>query len=280
MIANESSKSSRAKGVLSVWFSNAKRWWAAALVAQIAVSLAAAITVVADVLSPGWGLTFLAISVVGSICQWRSDSLRQRAETLLRHVELEEGLGWEINLKVLSDYFAMAIPVEAGSKVRAREQGSFYASTRPRGPVRALENLQESAWWTQHLASFVGWIALLSTIGLGLVALWSLLVALSVLGSASPIMLSNVIAAVVALIFAGNLVRLPCDYFAFSHDAKEFDSLANTLAKSGAPTENDTLRLVADYQLRRAMGPPLPDWAWRLRRKHLNRIWKETRKDG
>src|SRR6266511_1000564 len=156
MISNESSKSSRAQGVLSVWFSNAKRWWAAALVAQIAVSLAAAITVVADVLSPGWGLTFLAISVGGPICQCRSDSLRQRAETLLRHDELEEGLRCEINLKVLSDYFATAIPVEAGSKVRAREQGSFYASTRPRGPVRALENLQESAWWTQHLASFVG----------------------------------------------------------------------------------------------------------------------------
>jgi hypothetical protein len=194
-------------------------------------------------------------------------------------VELEDGFGWELDRKLLSDNLVMAIPLEANARVRGREQGNFYASTRDPGPARALDNLRESAWWTQHIASFSGWITCVGTVLLFGITMWGLLSALALVGPRSVVVLSNVLVAVVGVIVATDLIRLPIEYFALSRDARESDRLASGVLRGGNPSAEQALRLVADYQLSRALAPQLPDWVWRLRRKRLNKIWDQTRKE-
>lgn len=267
-----------ARGALSIWFSRSKMWWGIGMTLQVVVAVAAAITAVCGSIA-GWvGLMLGSGAVVGAICRWRGDSLRHRADTLLKHVELDDGFGWEIDRKVLSDNLVMAIPLETGARSRGAEQGNFYASSREPGPLRALENLRESAWWTQHLARWMAWFTGIGTIVLLGVTMWGLLAALTIVGPADVIVLSNVLVAVLAVIVATDLVRLPFDYHAMSQDACDFDSLASALLGPGRPTVDQALRLVTDYQLRRALAPQVPDWVWRLRRKRLDAIWSTTRK--
>ena len=160
---------------------------------------------------------------------------------------------------------------------REQEQGNFFASSETSGARRALDNLRESAWWTQQLATLMVWITGVAAVVVGVIALWSLLVAATVISSATPLVVSNVVTAVIALVFAGNLVRLPFDFSSLSASACESDQKASELIRAGSVETSDALRLLGDYQLKRAVGPLLPDWAWRLRRKHFNEIWRRTR---
>lgn len=264
------------RGVLSVWFSRAKSWWAFSIGAQITASLSGAVSVITDKASPEVALIVGIVSVLGSAGLWRSETLRQRAESLLRHFELEDAFGWKVDPKILADNLSRAILLAVKAAARAREQASFFVSAQPVGPTRALDNLRESAWWTQQLARFMAQVTSVAAIALGTITLWSLLVAASV-GSTDPLEVSNIVTAVIALLFAGNLLRLPVDYFYLSAVASEYDRKASELIHAGGLAEHDALRLLSDYQLERATAPLIPDWTWRVRRRHLNEIWKTYR---
>src|SRR5437867_1659954 len=114
--------STAARGALSIWFSRSKTWWASGLTAQVLVAVAAAVTALTGSISEWAALLLGLISVVGALCRWRGDALRQRADTLLRHVELENGFGWNVDAKMLSDNLVKAIPLEASARARGREQ--------------------------------------------------------------------------------------------------------------------------------------------------------------
>lgn len=266
--------SSALRGVLSIWFSRAKSWWGVSLGAQIAASLYGAISVLTVTASPCTALLVGVVSVLGGAGLWWSEALRQRAESLLRLVEFEDGFGWVVDKKILADSLARAIPIATKVPARAQEQGNFFASSETTGSRRALANLQESAWWTQHLSAFMVWVTTVAAVVVGVLALWSLLVAATVIGAATPLVLSNVVTAVIALVFAGNLIRLPFDYSSLSANACEADQKASELIETGSVDMSDALRLLGDYQLKRALGPQIPDWVWRLRREHLNKIWR------
>lgn len=275
----EENASKPLRGVLSAWLSGGKTWWGVSLTVQMLASLGAAFSVLAGVTSPEWALVLAIASIGGLLGRWRSDSLREHAEWLLRQVELEDGFGWIVSAKVVADSLSQGIGVAKRALNRAREQSDFYATSRVPGPLRALDNLRESAWWTQQNSQWMGWVATWVVVLLCLAAVWSLLVAATVIGFPTPLEVSGLLTAGISLVFAGNLIRLPFKYFKLSHDASECDRRASEMIQSGNPTDSEALRLLSDYQLARAMGPPIPDWVWRKRRDHLNEIWRTTRRD-
>lgn len=277
MAERDSRVSDRLRGVLSTWFSRAKIWWGVSLGAQIVASIFGTVSVLTDSASAGRALAVGVVSVFGGAGLWRSEALRHRAESLLRQIELEDGFGLQVDDKTLADSLSRAIPIAAKAAIRGQEQGNFYASPETPGVRRALDNLCESAWWTQQLAFWMAWITGLSAAVVGFTALWSLLVAAAVISSATPLVVSNVVTAVVSLVFAGNLIRLPFDYASLSANARESDAKASEQIKVSSVDERKAILLLGDYQLKRALGPLLPDWAWRLRRKHLNEIWQNAR---
>ena len=266
-----------ARGALSIWFTRSKRFWFLGLLGQVAVATTAGVTAVTGLISGPIAVLLGVVSVVAPVLLWRADTLRQRADTLLRQVELEDGFGWPIDRKLLSDNLVMAIPLGEKAKARAEEQGTFYASSRDAGPARALDNLRESAWWTQHLSSSMAWITGAAAASLFILALWGLLAGFTVAASQDITKLSNVLVAILGLVVTTDLLRLPVEYKALSRCACECDRLATALLRAPTPTADEAFRLVADYQLNRALAPQLPDWVWRLRRKRLNEIWNSTR---
>jgi hypothetical protein len=265
------------RGILSAWFSRAKLCWGVGLGAQLVASLVGAVSVLANQASLELALLVGIVACIAAIAVWRSEILRSRAESLLRHVELEDAFGWTVEPKILADTVSSAIALRDKVTTRGREQGEFFRSTPAAGPRRGLENLRESAWWTQHLASFMGRSAAAAVIILGLTSLWSLLLAASAIGTTGPLALSNIVTAVLAIVLTANLVRLPFDYFALAAAGREYDRKASDALVRGDLSESDVLRMVTDYQLERAKAPLLPDWVWRLRRESLNVIWNTYR---
>ena len=269
--------SDQLRGVLSTWFSRAKTWWGLSLGVQILASAVGAISVLTGNTSEWWALILGVASVIGGAGLWRSEALRHRAESLLRHTELQDGFGISVDDKTLADSLSRAIPIATAAVIRGQEQGMFYASSENTGARRVLDNLRESTWWTEQLALKMAWISGICAALVGIVALWSLLVAASLIRSATPIVVSNVVTAVIALVFAGNLIRLPSDYASLAADAREANTKAADHIRAGRLDEGNALLLLCDYQLKRSTGPMIPDWTWRLLRVHLNEIWRATR---
>src|SRR5438132_796340 len=144
----EGNASKPLRGVLSAWLSVAKMWWGVSLTVQILASLGAALAVLLGSVPAAGALVLGIASIGGLLGRWQSDVLRQRAELLLRHIELEDGLGWKVSPKLIADSLSRGIAVAKSASAREREQANFYASSRAPGTLRALDNLRESAWWT------------------------------------------------------------------------------------------------------------------------------------
>lgn len=263
--------------LLAACFSRSKFWWGLGLIAQIVASLAGAVSVLTSNASLQFAIIIGLVSSLASASTWRSESLRARAESLLRHLEFKEGFGWPIEPKILADNLSRRIFVSETARRRARQQGTLYYNQDPPGATKALHNLRESSWWSEQISHWMAQLSTVMTLVVLLVCLWSLLVSASLLGATGPLELSNVLTAFIALAFTGNLIKLPVDYFKFAKLAQEFDQKASHYIQVSSITERDVLRLLTDYQLARSTAPFLPDWAWKIRKNELNQIWSKYR---
>jgi hypothetical protein len=145
------------------------------------------------------------------------------------------------------------------------------------GAKRALQNVQESAWWSKHLAEKM-WRFMLVVNFISL-SLSVLLLLISVISVSSPETLSSVGRVVISalmLIFSLGLIRLTTSYHSFSQKTHRIEERAGEMLK-GSPSEIDALKLFTEYHLCRAAAPLLPDWVYERNRQYLNKLWNQFR---
>jgi hypothetical protein len=231
-----------------------------------------------------WGI-FLAplaalLTVLNSIFLWRSDRLRDTAETILRKYEMHKSLGWEISAREISDILVRA-PKKVKKSARTNEVYTYFASTKNMGIEKLLENLEESAWWSKHQARrmslYVG--------AFGVVTLAIAVVTLVIsLRSALSISVANSIAGIatslIVFIFSGDYIRLAFDYGLFSNQARGYEEKAFQLRRDGKISDIEAIKLFNDYQIDRAGSPLLPTWLWKSMNKELNELWEERLQKG
>jgi hypothetical protein len=260
------------------FYDRAKRLWGLAIVLKVsAVGLGVIFVTynVATELAP-WSLAVLAI--VAESIQWRSDVLRGRAEQLKRKIELSDGLGWPLPMSDFSDLLAK-VSKRTLSNLEASSEQEYFASAKEAGPVRALENLQESAWWSKHLshAMLVGCAIVAAVLIGGSIAILVLTID-AAQNVASLENTSKLVSAVISLAVSLGLTQLIAGYYVFSQSSTDSERAATAAtASKELPTEVDALKLMYDYQLARAFAPMIPDWLWNLRRTELNALWKSYR---
>ena len=141
------------------------------------------------------------------------------------------------------------------------------------GARRAIENARESAWWTFHLTRrmmVLSGVMVLVLFGVCMIAL------LFVIESSGDPSISNAVAQIVtatlSAVVSAELAWLPFRYQASSSQADLIERRATALL-SGTPSKADAFRLLRDYQVARAPGPPIPDRLWRWSTLKLNRAW-------
>lgn len=260
------------RGILSAYFSRAGLWFGISFAAQAFGILIGAASVLLDRASLELGMAVGAVSLSASGGRWRADTLRHRAEFLLRQVEYHDGFCWPLDNKLLADAISQAIPFKRSAEKRGVEQGNFFASSLPAGPSRALANLRESAWWTEQLCGYLGPRCAAACATITLLSLWSLLIAASLLRQSDPLAISSLLTATLCLIFSADFARLPIGVYQLGADARKAGTAASREEDGKPSDERSVLVLLHQYQIDRGKGPIIPDWAWRHRRDRLASI--------
>lgn len=248
--------------------------WGFALGLQVVAILAGGLLPIAH--QPGYA-EIIAVAVVGvlaGLIRWWSDYVRGSGESLFSQVEGENQLGWRIPAKMNLDEYAKA-NLQAANKLRPRVN-NYWASTQPPGPRRGAECVQESSWWSEHLARGLGRLAFGLSIVLflvGFVALFSVLGTPMKAGEASNV--AKAILSVLSVVFTGGLLRIGFDYLAFGRKAGGVSARAIELRRAPTIDEVDAARLLHDYQVARSKAPPILNWYHKLRQAKLNALWKQ-----
>lgn len=259
----------------NAYFSLAKRWWGAALLCKLCIIIVGALVIWFSVFSKLTPFLALALTITSEWLLWRSDRAKSIAETLLRKLDYRDSFGWEISKFELADVLA-----RTSAKLRKHippegEKEDYFASQDNVGSCRAAQNVQESAWWSKHLAEKMGQYTLslmiVATVGSALILITSVgtIQNFDILSG-----VGRVVTAVLMLVLSLGLIRLTLGYYSFSRKAQRAEERATELLKYGCG-EIDVVKLYNDYHLDRATAPLVPDRIWRWNKVHLNELWKD-----
>lgn len=253
-----------------------KRWWGTSLLVKVAgfatgvcIDLLPAVAVASVVA----GCTVLA-----ELCMYRSDAIKSRAQQFRRKLDLQDGLGWQIPNTDLSDFLVRCswwVKKRAGT----HPVEPYFASTDPPGPLRALKNVSESAWWTKHLSEWMTAFCW-TTVVLGVIGSLVLLIAALQATNEHSVRTSvaRIVTAFLMLFLSLGLIKLALGYASLSRNSGSSEQAADrALQATTALEELAAFKIMYDYHLNRAAGPLIPTWMWRLREGELNRTWKELR---
>lgn len=267
--------------MMKVQGDSAKFWWNSSILLQLGVILLSAYTTLTNNLTTETALFLIPLlSVCSPLAKWRSDYLKGEYQSLLRKFELYDGLGWVITPRERSEWL-LKLSKKQQQEVTASERmpSHYFASKKPSSPVRLLENIEESSWWSKHLGRFTSIIFGVFTVVVLFTSFAVLLLSVQgAVGQASLINISKVIVSVISALFSVGFIRLTFEYAAFSYTSAKFEDIACQILDAANPIiQEEATKLLHEYQITRAGAPMLPNWAWKFNEKRLNPIWMEQR---
>jgi hypothetical protein len=213
----------------------------------------------------------LILQIAILLLKQRSSTHYCRAEEIRRLAVLKDGLGLEPPKLTIANIVARIGNATPSNKVYV---GKYFASDKPAGIARLLENIEESAFWTHRIALVtgnLGFIAVLVGIGVSLLALLTF-----INGRPSPNALHTAAeAAVVTLGFvvAGDFLVLSMEYRDLSGKACHRMGEADGQLKSGTADRDAAILLFGEYNCNLSGAPPLPRFIYRLLHKRLSNAW-------
>jgi hypothetical protein len=152
----------------------------------------------------------------------------------------------------------------------------YFASANDLGWRKAMENLQESAWWSKHLSKSMGSIIFVFTIGLSVISLL-LLIFFSLMSPAAGTLttVNRVVISVLLLTVSLGLIPLARNYNAFSQRCSACEKAATDLLRSTEQEIVPAIEVWNEYHLARASAPLIPSRLWKWKEKSLNKTWNE-----
>jgi hypothetical protein len=260
------------------FFAVTKRWWGISLISKL---MAVIVSTVGLLLFPSARVVPLAITVIyvlSEFASWRSDTFKNRAESVLRKLDFRNSFGWEISGKEMAELVQKCPPRLRRKIPPPNIEDKYFASVEEAGATRALENLQESAYWSDQLAQSMGNICLVTTIILVLGSVALLLYSVTYMQIPSALQsIGRVVIAALSLVLSIGLFRLTMGYYGFSKKSAQADQIVESLFKSGCD-EIGALKAFHDYQVARATSPLIPSLLWKWKNKDLNQSWEAYRK--
>jgi hypothetical protein len=267
------------RGVDRWLFNNAKLLAFVALCSRLAGFATGIVGILWSAFTPFAPYAVGALVMVAAVADHYSEGNRSTAESILRKLEFEEGLGWKISDAERADLLAN-VPERARAQQLAQNQklGSYFDSKKPVGALKAIEDIEESAWWTKHLSAKMRTTYGVLSAGLIAGSILALIAAAIFVSSLPQVLFSDVARIVTAVLSLGVGLGLSRFWVSFGRlyvRSAKIQEQAKVL-REVTPTEADAIKLYADYHLARASAPPIPTWIWKTNEKKLNRIWQQT----
>lgn len=266
------------KPLSQAYFELAKKWWWWSIACKFFVfiiGLTSALLVIFPIYAP-----FLAaiLEIASEICLWRSDTIKDGAEALRRKLDIRESFGWPISNTELSDLYITTPDSLLKLAPRETQGENYFASQLPVGERKALENIQESAWWTKHLSEKMYQYCLAISFFLFAVILGSLILCIQALSSKDALInVARIVTSTLMLFFILGLFRKVIGYYEFSQKASQIESRIELLLNTPNITEFDALKIMHEYHLARSSCPLIPTFIWRQMRGKLNIMWVKYR---
>ena len=253
----------------------AKHWWGISLTMKVSGFLIGACIG----LLPAELVPFLvtACTVIAEFCLYRSDAIKGTAQLVRRKLDVYDAFGWPIPPTDLSDLQIRCPGTVKRYASKHPVTTPYFASREPVGPLRALKNVSESAWWTKHLAeTMTDLCTAIVVIGI-FGALVVLIIALqSTADHNTQTNVARIVTGVLMLLLSLGVVKLVIGYRGLAKNAGNSEAAAER-AIQATPTELAAVSIMYDYHLARATGPLIPTWIWNHKKDELNRIWNALR---
>ena len=266
------------RGEMSATFSAAKFWWRLVLVLW-GCSLALAVT---PHLWPGLGgghAVAIASAVAGLLsfgARWRAEARYQTAEGLRRHLILTDALP---DLPDQAEVAALRAQASAGPSSDPGPIGPYFTSGATKGRTRLLQNIEESAFYSTHLARRTAHICLavltLIIVGSGAVlylgAVWD--------DPRTPLFADAALTAV-ATVVVGGLADLTRGYLSLARRADDARLKAKQVDAGRQPTESEVLQAMVSYDAALASATPIPGFVYARMRFRLDQVWSDRSKSA
>lgn len=261
--------------LIQAQFDTSKFWLMLATICGIGVLVINVFVTVANLYSTMLAVVAALLSVLYVIFLWRSDRLRDNAESTLRKFEMHNSLGWEISNREIANLLAL-VPNFVKKAARSTEKYDYFASTKNHGAGKLLENLEESAWWTKHQARRMAQYVGIFGVAVFSLAFITLIISLqSALSQTTADNIAKVTIAVIVFMFSGGYIRLAFDYNLLASQADRVEDQSCQLRKDSNILEVEAIKLLHDYQILRANSPLLPSWLWKMMQDELNMLWEK-----
>jgi hypothetical protein len=266
------------RSLCQVYFSLAKRRARYAFLCKFLVFVVGILAVFIPNFASITPLFVLVLAIAAEFLSWRSDTHKGKAEAWLRKLDGLDSFGWQISKAELSDLLVQS-PIKIDNLVMEEAlKQAYFASQETQGTQRALENLQESAWWSKHLTERMWQYYTVATALLFILALIILLTSISIFDNTQILSsVGRIITSTLTLIVSLNLARSILNYYSFSLRAGRIEATADILLKSPTLHESEVIKLWNEYHLARSSAPIIPTWLWNQMRDRLNETWKQCR---
>ena len=270
------------RALSNYYFEITKKWWAYTWYFKLAVFVIGLIAVFFPNISIWITIIVGLISLASEAANLYSTYNKGKAESLLRKLDLQNSFGWEIKSIDVADA-VVSLPKKLQEKYQPTEESDdYFASGENVGHLRAAQNLQESAWWSKHLAKTMGHYCSVLTVFLVVISMFTLIIS-SIIISSSQLTNSHaeymtsvnrIIIAVFLLGISLGLLPLTINYYAFSTKAGDSEKTATEFLKSGVEDEIQTIKAFNEYHLARASAPLIPTKLWENKKDCLNKAWE------
>ena len=257
-----------------VQFDIAKSWLNGALISSFLVLGINVLVIFMKNISPLLAVLAAVFTILNAVFIWRSEAIKDKAEATLRKLDMYNGLGWGITAREISNLKAMASLKEKQAAQSDKAQ-DYFASKEPPGPLRLVENMEQSAWYTWHQSRRMAmYVRILSAIifAASMITLYFL-----VQNSANQTVTTSIadtVIVVVTFLFSVGLIRLAFDYNTLFLEAEKIERQANQLRQGSDISEIDAIKLAHEYQIIRVRAPILPNWLWRIMGPELDDLWE------
>lgn len=255
-------------------FRKAKRWWGA----SVGMDLLAIVSVLPGALwlaTPPWATPAIAVAlaVTARSILWRSETIREYAERLLGEEELHVGLGRKRDPVLVADVEAGfgRLPHPMGRKGPPRHEPYFSVTGAPSGR-RLVMQMWESSWWTEQSGKTMRTLLLVTAIPIFATTAILILVA-------EPVTIRIYGFAVWASVFTSTF-HIVWRYHKLATGCRSAFQYLDELRRRDSVTVADALIPTGSYQHTRRVGPPIPEWLWRIRRGRLESAWAGLAEDG
>lgn len=258
------------------YFDLTKRWWGYTWIAKLMVFLIGIPAMFLTENSAWFAVIAGLFTFLGEAASIRSNDKKSIAERLLRKLDFNESFGWPISRLDIADA-VVSLSRKGQSKFENDENSTaYFASATDLGWRRAMENLQESAWWSKHLARSMGSIMFIITIILSVISVL-LLIFFSLMSPTAGTLttVNRIVISVLLLTVSLGLIPLARNYNSFSQRCAVSEGTSTDLLRSDNDETVSAIKAWNEYHLARATAPLIPSRLWKWKEQYLNKAWSE-----